>query len=258
MQFVRFELILQKKIFKLNKCENDEECVKLLNELDETRKIINEQIYKRTGPHYTPLYLNYKNTFESNLKYPDGNKWLISFKEPIINDDGQILYVKKDGSEGFINFFGFNVIMALANKESKHLNNPLYFSFFETFLQLALFTFGVSVKNMEDIIKKLVSKINEQIGYTYIVINCKNGLSSYGCGRAVSSVHKLPGQNIPRLVIYNTVGEDDDTMDYKYYEILSPGDPETLNLEHGNQSNYYKQKYLKYKQKYLQLKKQNL
>jgi hypothetical protein len=81
-----------------------------------------------------------------------------------------------------------------------------------------------------------------------IIIDCRNGLSNYTCGRAVETF--TDKDSIDHILIYNTISKDNDLMDDEYIGIAKKKYDASLI------GGYY-QKYLKYKQKYLNLKKLN-
>jgi hypothetical protein len=78
-----------------------------------------------------------------------------------------------------------------------------------------------------------------------IIVDCKQGIGSYTCGRAVK--YFIDKDGIGHILIYNTESKDSDFIDDAYEPIAEK--------KYNSQSGGYYQKYLKYKMKYLQLKK---
>jgi hypothetical protein len=88
---------------------------------------------------------------------------------------------------------------------------------------------------------KIVDLINKLLREKYIVIDCKEGIDSYTCGRAIE--FKADPHCKTRIIIYNSVSEYNSDPDYTHIrEIRDKYD-----------GGYYN-KYLKYKAKYLRLK----
>ncbi len=270
----------KEKPFELSEINAWTDLIFKLNSGDYTIDRLNQLRIKLAGKIYnknqgTPFYTMF-NYYSSHIKSlygdrPDVGKWTLTFSDIIIDSDN---FLNLD--KGRIKLLGLDLLIALSNPISPYLNNPIYISFFEVVLQYVLYTLGTNIMNMTPIAKSIVRIINDMIGYTYIILNCKNGLGSYTCGRAVSSIHKMPEEKIPRLVIFNTNSSEDDNLDSNYYKTLVTDEENKLNLENGGDRYYYKnkylkyneteldqmfyKKYLKYKQKYLDLKKsdQNL
>jgi len=225
-----------------------------INKLDELRKKLVAKIRdQNSGSPFYEIFIKYVSRIKSIYgDRPSEGKWTLKYLEPVIDSYGSLCTDK-----GNIEIIGLELIKLLANPSSPYLDNTIYVGFFEIILQYVLYTLGTNIMNMTSIAKSIVRIINDKIGYTYIVLNCKNGLESYTCGRAIASIHKMTKEKNPRLIIFNTISSENDNVDFGYYLTLVTEEPETLNLENGGESYYYKEKYLKYKNKYLQLKKNN-
>ena len=237
-----------------------------IENLEEIRIFLLKEI-NNTDPDsmFGQMYNNYATEFKEKYEdRPYEGKWTISFCEQVI-DERNYLCTKK----GKIYISGLSIIKTLADPTSPYLDNPIYIGFMEHILQFVLFTIGSNIMNLTPVAKALVRIINDSIGYEYVILNCKEGLGSYTCGRAITSIH-IDKPYIPRLVIYNTISSADDSMDEMYYKKLITETDDKLNLDNGKESKYYSSKYnrnqklnqeqnyynkyLKYKLKYLQLK----
>jgi len=195
---------------------------------------------------------------------------------PVIrkSDNRYDLHIKKEGGFDFIILnFGDKIFtselsgLALIYIEGKNIQSD--------FLILDLTIKSISYVLMYPLkfIKYLVKKINEKIGYEYIVINCRDGLEedildNYTCGRAVqySSIgkslsytddedeeKKIIEKKEPKIIIYNTISTEDMGLDTEYYNKIKD-DPKKCPEGKTGECSFYK-KYLKYKVKYLKIKK---
>ena len=208
---------------------------------------------------------------------PDGGrlpKWNVSFplEAEILNKDEGLINILKDKKYSIL-VPPLRIIDTLTNPESPHLNKERYIGLFEQILNMIIKCFGLNIMDITPLVKALVRLINNKLGFEYIILNCKEGLTSYTCGRAISTLLRNDGINKTKLVIFNTISDTDDNIDIGHYATLAPSEG-PLNLEYGGDKNFYKNKYLmygddknhspglnsykskylKYKQKYLQLK----
>ncbi len=223
--------------------------IKTIDKLDDSRKkIVREMFTREPGSMFHKMYNHYVSEINRlNGPKPFEGKWSINFCEQVINESNELCT-----HNGNISIIGLSVLKALSDKNSPHLNNPIYIGFMERILQLILFTIGTNVMNMTPVAKALVKIINTGTDCEYAVLNCKDGLGSYTCGRAVESSHReIP--IVPRLIIFNTISDDNDNMDIDYYTCLTNKNSENK-LKVSDDNLTYRNKYLKYKQKYLQLK----
>ena len=95
-----------------------------------------------------------------------------------------------------------------------------------------------------------INYINSMVNFKdIIIVDCKEGPQSYTCGRGFTYFKDI--KNIHHILIYNTISEENDLMDYKYEPIAR----QKYNDKIKQNDAIAKQKYLKYKQKYLNLKK---
>lgn len=243
------ELILL--VNKINKGE------KPVDELKNYTKILKEANLSNPKTYPTlDLIKDFASQFNSEFgERPAIGKWDLDFPSENIFDEKFDLKVIKHTSVVTIKLHNIVLLIkALSNPASPYLNNEIYFEFFENVITALLFSLGLNTKdNFYKVAKEIVNIINTNIGYPYAYLNCKDGLKSYTCGRAISSIGRTSSEQIPRLVIFNTKSEDDDGFDFIHYSNLAPIDG-SLDLELGGDTHFYKMKYLKYKQKYLQLK----
>lgn len=253
------------KLAKFNKIVSDVNSgIKTIDTMEEIRQFLFLQIHNRIPDSmFGQMYNHY--AFHIKEKYGDRpyvGKWSVRFCEQVIDENGQLCTVK-----GTIPIIGLKIIKTLSNPDSPHLDNPIYYGFMEHMIQFILFSIGTNIMEMTPIAKAIVRIINDAIGYEYIIINCKEGLGSYTCGRAVTSIHK-ESTKIPRLLIYNTVSSENPDMDSHYYTQLTQETDGQMNLQKNKDMSYYSskynketdqeqkyyEKYLKYKSKYLHLK----
>jgi len=81
-------------------------------------------------------------------------------------------------------------------------------------------------------------------------MNCKEGIDSYTCGRAILPLTFNEGLE-SKIIVSNTISDDNHTIDTDYILSLD-SDDKLIKGEKGK--NFYYKKYLKYKSKYLKLK----
>jgi hypothetical protein len=217
--------------------------------LNNYKKELRKGLCSRTdvSSPFIMLFNHYRRQFKTILGETEAKWYIEDLSENSLSGNQLRL------TGGNVNLLILHAIVNLANPDSPHLNNEVYIEFFEVLLSTFLYALGSNIMNFTPVVKGVVRLINDKIGYTYIVLNCKNKLGSYTCGRAISSIGRTSTEKMPRLVVFNTESGDSDNLDYEYYKILVPEDAE-LNLEQGGDKHFYKTKYLKYKQKYLELK----
>ena len=260
-------MLIKNKLLRFLKLINNVNSSKeTIEKLDESRIYLQKEFFNKTSSlMYVQAYDYYSSVFtEKYGTRPFKGKWDIRFDEPVIDESYNLCT-----SKGEIPIYGGSIIAGLANPDSPYLDNSTYFGFIEIILKFILYAIALNIMNLTPVAKALVRIINDSIGYEYIVLNCKDGLGSYTCGRAISSIH-MEKPCIPRLVIFNTISTDDDLIDTEYYKHLITETDGKLNLDNGKELKYYSSKYignyklnqeqnyynkyLKYKLKYLQLK----
>jgi len=162
------------------------------------------------------------------------------------DSEDQKKYFIKDGS--FLRELcdKLTVFLSLIEK-SKNINpglldDPKFIQAFFNSLNYLLMPYKMSIANFSSFLPGIVKLINDCLGREFIVIDCRDGITSYECGRAME--FKTDPGLVTRIIIYNSLSEYDSNPDYLHIQAVR-------DKYHGG--NYY-EKYLKYKTKYLQLK----
>jgi len=221
-------------------------------EIESNIKQMNVQI----RPMKDILYTDYEKQLKDSLgERPYQGKWNNSYVE--LDEDNNLLidFSKKIYLNGTI-FNFLKVTDIFADEDFKKLlDNNHFIEFFSNLITIGLYSLGQNLMNMGGIAEEIVKIINEKTGRKYALLNCKDGISSYTCGRAVSNnLRPATGENTPRIIIFNTVSSYDDNIDFERYAAIFPEDNEP-NYTLGGDKHYYWKKYMKYKQKYMSLKK---
>lgn len=88
-------------------------------------------------------------------------------------------------------------------------------------LKLVMYPLALRVYNFGWIAKQIVDIINNIMGFKYIIFDCKGGLDSYTCGRAIWPFGFNYDKNSEefrdfRIIVFNTVSDFDDGIDFDY------------------------------------------
>lgn len=100
------------------------------------------------------------------------------------------------------------------------INNEKFIQAFYELCWTILRPYGLHTKGLKSVILFMAQRINEITGQTdYCVIQCKKGsasdpLDNYVCGRAMLPSYHA---NKPKIIIFDTISEDDDHMDTSSY-----------------------------------------
>ncbi len=168
----------------------------------------------------------------SDLKY---SYELKKFKKNYQSDKYEI-----DEKTFFENFpLDFITNFDFTGKNCKLLDHPVFVEFYCKLLEFLIFGVSFAVHNLSDFLPKIVEELNNNTRPNFIILDCKMGNHSYGCGRAIN-FRIEPGKNA-RIFIFDT----DDDMQPQYLHLLK--------TQEKTAGGYYK-KYIKYKTKYLKLK----
>ncbi len=212
-----------------NPAKTEEEKKVILQNLRSITDVDDDTIFRRIS---TPFIFKKKDEYES--KYSSHGESL-SQKKYIITDESE-----------FSDLFGNldNILKILQDSikiKPTLLDEPLFIQFFTKFLNFLLVPYNMTTYNIIIYLPKIVELINKSLREKYIVIDCKEGISSYTCGRAI--VFKADPHCITRIIIYNSVSEYNSDPDYEHISKIR-----------DNYNGGYYNKYLKYKAKYLRLK----
>ena len=155
----------------------------------------------------------FQNVFYRNISGP---KWHIN----IIGFKGNFIVMQNHRNEiNYIDIYGLPLLCILA--KSPHLNNKLYVDLFLEVFKLMLYSLALCVYNMGPIAKYIVDRINETVGYKYVIFDCKGGIDTYTCGRGIEIIafeQKIDDVYTTkyRILVSNTVSNLDDNVDSLY------------------------------------------
>jgi hypothetical protein len=132
-------------------------------------------------------------------------------------------------------------------------------------LWVILERYALGTYNLENFITKMIDTVNRSIRKDYIIKNCnENGKDryvgirnmtqyDYCCGRAMY-YDERPNKK-SRIIIFNTISDFDDNMDFSYYGSFFDNLPNMSDDEKVRDTPLARaKKYLKYKIKYIKLK----
>ena len=161
---------------------------------------------------------------------------------------------------------GFYLLQQLENIPESIYNNRDFIIHFSTLVIIYCKWLGLHTKNIGEFIERITEIINSKTRPNYMSIECN--LKEYTCGRVILP---LPDSNSdsPKIIVFNTVSTDDDSLDMVFLETIFKKYNTYFNLYKPNEihdkypssdttsdDKSFLQKYLKYKKKYINLKKQ--
>jgi hypothetical protein len=68
--------------------------------------------------------------------------------------------------------------------------------------------------NFGKIAQYMVNMLNESAERELFILDCKKGVDSYTCGRAIMLLNV--GVNDNRIIVFNTISSEDDNIDIGY------------------------------------------
>lgn len=178
------------------------------------------------------------------LDVPERQK--ININEFNVNEDNEI---SMDGQmiDDIYSIFSF---IENINYQNLNIDNDTFIENFYKVIKVYLYAYGLNIMNMTPLVRLIVDRINSRTRRPrYAILNCRDNLGSYTCGRAVSFT--IDPTKTTKIILFNTVSEFDDFEDSEYQQTLV-----NTTFEHGQRDvNFYYKKYLKYKSKYIEMKK---
>ena len=139
-----------------------------------------------------------------NISYPF-TKWQLSE----VNFDSDNIYIN---SRYEVNISGLNLLCELVR--SPHLNNTDYLNFIVHISRLVFFSLSFNIMNFGKIAEYMVNMLNKSAERKLFILDCKHGVDSYTCGRAIMLLNV--GVNDNRIMVFNTISSEDDNIDIGY------------------------------------------
>jgi hypothetical protein len=225
-----------------------------ISDLDDAKKETEiKKIKSQLAGKKDMLYQSYAEQLKDIIgERPYKGKWDNNYSVELNEDNNLIITGDKTINGTIFNFLKSDIL-----KEPKIislLENPHFIELFSELVTIGLYSLGQNLMNMGGIASEIVKLINEKTDRKYALLNCRDRLGSYTCGRAVSINLKPGDKDTPRIIIFNTKSENDDEVDFeRYFSVLPTKGEQQYTLD--GDKHYYWKKYLKYKQKYINLKK---
>jgi hypothetical protein len=139
-----------------------------------------------------------------NISYPF-TKWTLSE----VNFNSEYIYIN---SRYQLNISGLNLLREFVR--SPHLNNTDYLNFIVHISRLVFFSLSFNIMNFGKIAQYMVNMLNESAERELFILDCKKGVDSYTCGRAIMLLNV--GVNDNRIIVFNTISSEDDNIDIGY------------------------------------------
>ena len=194
--------------------------------LDENRntQILKSLLFNINSPKENDVLNNYINIFKNSVydSFHEPKWWL-----DIIRFSHDKIILKNMKNQIFhIEIYGLELLRDFVKQPHSHLQNESYVKLFSQIFKIVLYSLGLCIKNMQPIVQWIVDIINQTAGYKFVIFDCKPKYMGekktdykYTCGRAISLIgfQQKPDDTLKyRILVSNTISEDDDYADYDY------------------------------------------